>query len=60
MSIESWSIIWKIVFVIGVSMFAILAILVIAGGARDIVKLIQRLKNDDEVSGISETISDEE
>jgi len=41
-------------------MFAILAILVIAGGARDIVKLIQRLKNDDEVSGISETISDEE
>jgi hypothetical protein len=60
MSIESWSIIWKIVFVIGVSMFAILAILVIAGGARDIGKLIQRLKADEDESGISETISDEE
>jgi low affinity Fe/Cu permease len=60
MSIESWSIFWKIVFVIGVSMFTILSILVIFGGARDIAKLIQRLKADDDESGMSETLSDEE
>ena len=60
MSIESWSIFWKIVFVIGVSMFAILTIFVIVGGARDIRKLIQRLKNDAEESQTSGTISDEE
>jgi hypothetical protein len=36
MSIESWSIFWKIVFIIGVSTFAILSVLVIFGGAKDI------------------------
>jgi hypothetical protein len=60
MSIESWSILWKIVFILGVGMFAILSILVIAGGARDIGKLIQRLKSDAEESQESGTISDEE
>jgi len=35
MSIESWTIFWKIVFIIGVGMFAILSILVIIGGAED-------------------------
>lgn len=60
MSIESWSIFWKIVFVIGVFMFTILSVLVIFGGARDIAKLIQRLKADDDESGMSETLSDEE
>ncbi len=60
MSIECWSIIWKIVLIIGVSMFALLAILVIAGGARDIGKLITRLKADQKDTGTSDTISDEE
>lgn len=60
MSIESWSILWKIVFIIGVSTFAILSILVIFGGAKDIAKLIQRLKDDAEESHTSGTISDEE
>jgi hypothetical protein len=60
MSIESWSIFWKIVFIIGVGMFAILSILVIIGGARDIGLLIQRLKKEGEDPGISETISDED
>jgi len=46
MSIESWSIVWKFVFFMGVSLFAILSVLVITGGARDIKKLIQRLKED--------------
>ena len=60
MSIESWTIFWKIVFIIGVGMFAILSILVIVGGAVDVRKLIQRLKKDAEESQTSGTISDEE
>ena len=60
MSIESWSIFWKIVFIIGVGMFAILSIFVIVGGAKDIGTLIKRLKKEGEDPGISETISDEE
>ena len=60
MSIESWSIFWKIVFIIGVGMFAILSLLVIVGGAMDVGKLIKRLKNDAEDSETSGTISAEE
>ena len=60
MSIESWSIVWKIVFVIGVSLFAILSILVIGGGARDIRNLIKKLKEDAKNSSASDTLSDEE
>lgn len=60
MSVESWTIFWKIVFIIGVGMFAILTFFVIIGGARDVAKLIQRLKNNAEESETSETLSDEE
>jgi len=60
MSVESWSIFWKIVFFIGVGMFAILSLLVIVGGALDVGKLIRRLKSDAEESQTSGTVSDEE
>ena len=60
MSIESWTIFWKIVFVIGVSTFAILSVLVIFGGAKDIAKLIRRLKDDAEDPETSGPLSDEE
>jgi len=60
MSVESWSIFWKIVFFIGVGMFAILSLLVIVGGAFDVGKLLRRLKRDAEESQSSGTISDEE
>ena len=60
MSIESWSIVWKIVFFMGVSLFAILSVLVITGGARDIKKLIRRLKEDSKNSSTDDTLSDEE
>jgi uncharacterized oligopeptide transporter (OPT) family protein len=60
MSVESWTIFWKIVFIIGVGMFAILSFFVIIGGAKDVAKLIQRLKKDAAESQTSETISDEE
>ncbi len=60
MSVESWSIVWKIIFIIGVGMFAILTVLVTIGGARDVGKLIRRLKSDAEEPQTSEPISDEE
>ena len=60
MTVESWSIVWKIVFIIGVSLFAILAAFVIVGGAMDTRKLIKRLKKEDEQSDVSETTSEEE
>ena len=60
MSVESWSIFWKIVFFIGVGMFAILSLLVIVGGALDVGKLLRRLKRDAEESQTSGTVSDEE
>jgi hypothetical protein len=60
MGIEGWSIFWKIIFVIGVGTFAILAVLVIIGGASDIGKLIRRLKQEAENAEASEPISDEE
>lgn len=60
MSIESWSIFWKIVFIIGVGTFAVLTVFVIVGGARDIKTLIQRLKKEGEDPGFSDTISDED
>lgn len=60
MSIESWSIFWKIVFIIGVGMFAILSIVVIIGGAKDVRTLIQRLKKEAKEPGLSDSISDEE
>jgi hypothetical protein len=60
MSIDSWSIFWKIVFLIGVGMFAILSVLVIIGGAIDVGRLIRRLKKEGEEPGTSEIISDEE
>ena len=60
MSIESWSIFWKIVFIIGVGTFAVLTVFVIVGGARDIRTLIHRLKKEGEDPGLSDTISDED
>ena len=46
MSIEAWSLVWKIVLFTGIALFAVLAVLVITGGAKDIVKLIRRLKSE--------------
>ncbi len=44
MSLEFWIMLWKIVFIVGISMFAVLAVVVSIGGARDIVKLLNTLK----------------
>ena len=60
MSVEAWSLVWKIVFFTGISMFAVLSVLVIFGGAKDVGKLIQRLKKDARDDSQSEPVSDED
>ena len=46
MSIDAWTLVWKIVFFTGVTLFTVLAVLVIFGGAKDVGNLIRRLKQD--------------
>jgi len=60
MSIDAWALVWKIVFFTGVSLFAVLAVLVTFGGARDVAKLIRRLKQDALDADHSEPFSDED
>ena len=48
MSIHFWIVLWKVVLIGGVALFAALAIVVTIGGARDIAKLLQRLKDDNQ------------
>ncbi len=44
MSLEFWILLWKAVFVVGVGLFAALAVVVAFGGARDIVRLLRTLR----------------
>ena len=44
MSIDFWIILWKGVLIGGIALFAILAVVVTIGGARDIVKLLRQLR----------------
>jgi hypothetical protein len=60
MSIEAWALVWKIVFFTGVFLFAILAVLVTFGGAKDVGKLIRKLKQDALNPDHSEPVSDED
>jgi len=46
MSLAFWVLLWKIVLIAGVAMFAALAVVVSIGGARDIKKLFRRLRDD--------------
>ncbi len=45
MPIDYWIMLWKGVLIGGVGLFAVLAVVVTIGGARDIVKLLHRLKS---------------
>jgi hypothetical protein len=42
-----WELLWKITFIAGISIFALLAVVVTIGGARDIKRLLVDLANDD-------------
>ncbi len=44
MSLDFWIMLWKVVLVGGIGMFAALAVVVTIGGARDIVKLLNTLR----------------
>jgi len=45
MPLESWIILWKCVLLGGLGLFAVLAIVVTIGGARDAAKLLRQLKS---------------
>ncbi len=46
MDIEYWVILWKVVLVVGVGLFAILAVVVTIGGAIDIRRLFKTLREE--------------
>ena len=48
MPLENWILLWKIVLIGGVTLFAILAVVVTIGGARDVAKLLRQLKSNSE------------
>ncbi len=60
MSIDAWALVWKIVFFTGIALFAVLAVLVTFGGAKDVAKLIRKLKQDALDADHSEPASDED
>lgn len=43
MPVENWIILWKVLLVGGVALFAVLTVVVTVGGARDIAKLLRML-----------------
>ncbi|MDC0935779.1 hypothetical protein OAS39_05800 [Pirellulales bacterium] len=44
MPIEFWIFLWKLVLIGGVALFAALAVVVTIGGARDVRKLLRKLR----------------
>jgi hypothetical protein len=46
----TWELLWKLVFIIVLSAFAVMSIVVTLLGARDIKRLLQRLRDQDEES----------
>jgi len=44
----SWMLLWKIVFVIGISGFALMAVWVTIAGAKDIKRLFKRIEESHE------------
>jgi len=48
---EFWILLWKVVLIAGISLFAVMAVWVTVWGARDIKKLLQTLNEEHEASG---------
>ena len=46
MFIEAWMTLWKIVLIGGVTLFAVLAVVVTVGGFFDVIKLLANLRKD--------------
>ena len=45
MPLEFWIMLWKAVFIVGVGLFAAMAVAVTIGGALDIAKLLRNLRS---------------
>jgi hypothetical protein len=45
MPLEFWMVLWQVLFVLGVGLFAVLAVVVAIGGAFDIANLIRALRS---------------
>lgn len=45
-AVEFWMTLWKVVFIVSVGAFSIMAVWVTIGGARDIKRLLTTLKGD--------------
>ena len=59
MSIEAWMVLWKIVLIAGIALFAALAVVVTIGGFFDVTKLIRRLK-EEHAEDLAEPAAEEE
>ncbi len=44
MSVEYWILLWKVVLIVGVGLFAVLAVVVTIGGAADVRELFRTLR----------------
>lgn len=58
MSIEFWSQLWKLVLIVGIGLFAALAVVVTVGGARDIQRLFRTLREQHARDQAAETNQD--
>lgn len=45
-SIETWALIWKVVFIVVMGVFAVMSVWVSIGGWADIKSLLKKLKDD--------------
>ena len=45
MPLEFWIVLWQVLFVLGVGLFAVLAVVVAIGGAFDIANLVRALRS---------------
>lgn len=46
MPLPYWIMLWKAVFIIGIGLFSVLAVVVTIGGARDVRKLLRSLREE--------------
>jgi hypothetical protein len=46
MPLEFWILLWKVVLIVGLGLFATLAVVVTVGGARDVRRLLATLRDE--------------
>ena len=58
MPLEFWIVLWKAVLVVGLGLFAALAVVVTVGGARDVHRLLATLREEHRRSQESDSAAD--